>query len=171
MSDWKQDAIDSYERHREEAELQAAEHDAFRVERAREDLIKALQELKIPLGDAEIRVVRNEDDAELDAIPFVTIDEVEFTLGPNGTRHHGGGLGIVTTCPRCQQKVRGPYIYDKVILGRELLNPERVAHKEDYLIDAEIMDARENDPSPSIRLHQAICDLIDLRIEEKTGAA
>lgn len=179
MEDWKQKAIDAYERACEETELQEAEHKAFRVEQAKEKLIAALQELNIPLpAEAEIRVEDHEDDAELGAIPYVTIDGTEFTLGPNRSQEHGGGLGIVTACPRCHVLWRGPYLYDQHILGRELLNPSRIAHpcqteeekQEAALLESQIAEATPATDSPEHQLLDALRDVIDDRIQERTGA-
>jgi hypothetical protein len=178
MNDWKQDAKDAYERLCEGIELQEAEHKKNRIEGAREKLIEALQALNIPLpADAEIRIEDHEDDAELGTIPFVVIEGVEFTHGPRGN-DHGGGLGIVTTCPRCQSRVRGPYLHAKEILGRELLNTERVSHvcetEEEKLkesaLDAQIAASEMTTESSEQRLLDALRDVIDDRIQERTGA-
>src|SRR2546425_3258143 len=113
MSDWKDKAIAFWERHSEGCAAQDAEHKANRIARAKEELSAALQKLNIPLpANAEIRVI---DDPDFGPLPFATIDDTEFTFGPGQSRQsgHGGGLGIVTNCPRCRVRLRGPYIYDE----------------------------------------------------------
>lgn len=182
MNDWKQEAIDSYERLCEEQELRAAEQKKYRIENARERLIEALKNLNVPLPtDAEIRVDDHEDDAEIGAIPFVVIEGVEFTYGPRGN-DHGGGLGIVTTCPRCQRRVRGPYLHAKEILGRELLNPERVSHvceTEEEKAEQAALDARIDEHVSAVdcakdlyfdALRDMMREVADEQIQLRTGA-
>lgn len=174
MSDWKQEALETYRRWREEMDAQEAEMVANRIANAKEGLVAALAALNIPANEDDIRV--EEMEGLSTSIPYVTVDGIEFTLGPNRAKKHGGGLGIVYTCKRCGDRQRGRYIYDQKILGMELAEPELPSHvcrtkEEQEALDAQITERTAAlADSPARRLCDAVRDLADEQIQLRTGA-
>jgi len=174
---WKYNAKKAWTEYRAASEAQEADRKANRIERAKEELEAALKVFSVPVNRDDIRIEdlgTEEDQCEL---PFVTVDGVEFTLGPSRQPHHGGGLGIVSECPKCHQRVRSVYIYDEKILGQQLIQPDRVSHvckSEDDKADDDLLARQltELDQSETAedRLLSALREMIDegahLRMQE-----